>query len=284
MLTLLFDGLAYGMVLFILAVGLSITLGLMNFVNLAHGVFAAMGGYAAALAFNKLNIPFLACLPLAFLVAAFAGLVLERTLYVRLYARTHLDQVLFTIGLSFMAIAGLDYLFGSSQQFIKLPSFLTGRFDFYGIQIGKYRGFIILLCGLITLSLQYLLTRTRFGAQLRASVDDARVARGLGLPVNRLFMITFALGSGLAGLGGALSIEILGLDPSFPLKFMIFMLVVVTVGGTKDILAPFLAAILVGLADVFGKYYLPSLGSFIIYFVMVAALTFRPQGLFTRAV
>ena len=281
--TILFDGIAYGMVLFVLACGLSVTLGLMNFVNLAHGAFAMAGGYAATILMNRWGWPFVATLPFAFLVPALIGVVLERTLYRRLYDASHLDQVLFTIGLVFMAVAGTDYLMGSQPQMIRLPEWLSGRFEFLGMQIGRYRLFIVVVCSLLTVALQLVLNRTRFGSRLRAAVDDPRVARGLGIPVERVFMVTFAAGSGLAGLGGALGAELLGLDPIFPLKFMIYFLIVVTVGGTTGLIGPFVASLILGVADVAGKYFVPDLGAFIIYTVMIVVLVFRPRGLFVRS-
>ena len=283
MLTILFDGIAYGMLLFVLACGLAVTLGLMNFVNLAHGAFAMAGGYVTAVLMNRFGVPFLLTLPLAFMVPALIGLVLERTLYKRLYARNHLDQVLFSIGLVFMAVAAVDYTMGSQQQLIQLPGWLQGRVNLLGIQVGLYRSFIIVVCGVLVVALQLILTKTRFGSRLRAAVDDPRVARGLGINVSVIFAATFAVGSGLAGLGGALGAEILGLDPTFPLKFMIYFLIVVTVGGTTSITGPFLASLLLGIADVAGKYYVPSLGAFVIYTLMIVVLVLRPQGLFARA-
>jgi branched-chain amino acid transport system permease protein len=283
MLTLLFDGIAYGMLLFVLAVGLAVTLGLMNFVNLAHGAFAMAGGYVTVLLMDRLGVPFLATLPLAFLIPAMIGAVAERTLYRPMYKRPHLDHVLFSIGLVFMTVAAVDYIVGSQQQIIKLPAFLQGRFEVFGIGIGRYRLFIIVVCLVLTALLQWALARTRFGSRLRAAVDDPRVAAGLGINVNQVFSVTFAVGSGLAGLGGALGAEVLGLDPSFPLKFMIYFLIVVSVGGTTTITGPLLAALLLGIADVMGKYYVPQLGSFVVYTLMVAILFFRPQGLFGRA-
>jgi branched-chain amino acid transport system permease protein len=282
-LTILFDGIAYGMLLFVLACGLAVTLGLMNFVNLAHGAFAMAGGYVTAVLMNRFGVPFLLTLPLAFIVPALIGLVLERTLYKRLYARNHLDQVLFSIGLVFMAVAAVDYTMGSQQQLIQLPGWLQGRVNLLGIQVGLYRSFIIVVCGILVVALQLILTKTRFGSRLRAAVDDPRVARGLGINVSVIFAATFAVGSGLAGLGGALGAEILGLDPTFPLKFMIYFLIVVTVGGTTSITGPFLASLLLGIADVAGKYYVPSLGAFVIYTLMIVVLVLRPQGLFARA-
>jgi branched-chain amino acid transport system permease protein len=268
----------------VLACGLSVTLGLMNFVNLAHGAFAMAGGYITVVLVNRAGVPFLAGLVLAFFATAAIGAVLERALYVHVYAKSHLDQVLFTIGLVFMSVAAVDYVMGSSQQFVQIPAALQGQFDVFGVGVGRYRLLIIAVCGLLTVALQLVLTATRFGSRLRAAVDDQRVARGLGINVGAVFAITFAVGSGLAGLGGALGAEILGLDPIFPLKYMIYFLIVVTVGGTSSITGPFLASILLGIGDVAGKYYFPTLGAFVIYTIMIVVLIWRPQGLFARGV
>ena len=286
MLTILFDGIAYGMLLFILAVGLAVTMGLMNFINLAHGAFAMVGGYITVLLMQKLGVPFLVCLPLAFLGSALVGGVLERTLYRPMYKKPHLDQVLFSIGLTFMAVASTDYFIGSTQQIMQLPEWLKGRTELgegaWMLGMGHYRLFIIAVCAALTIALQFVLAKTRFGSRLRASVDDQRVAAGLGINVNVVFLSTFAVGSGLAGLGGALGAEVLGLDPTFPLKFMIYFLIVVAVGGTSSITGPLLAALLLGIADVAGKYYIPKLGGFIVYSLMIAILIWKPQGLFVR--
>jgi branched-chain amino acid transport system permease protein len=282
MLTILFDGVAYGMLLFVLAVGLAVTMGLMNFINLAHGAFAMAGGYITVLAMQRFDVPFLACLPLAFAGSALLGAVLERTLYRPLYRKPHLDQVLFSIGLVFMSVAAVDYYIGSTQQMVQLPVWLKGRTEIGSLGMGHYRLFIIAVCAALTAGLQYVLSHTRFGSRLRASVDDQRVAAGLGINVNVVFLATFAFGSGLAGLGGALGAEVLGLDPSFPLKFMIYFLIVVAVGGTTSITGPLLAALLLGIADVAGKYYVPKMGAFIVYSVMIVILLWRPQGLFSR--
>jgi branched-chain amino acid transport system permease protein len=284
MLTILFDGIAYGMLLFVLAVGLAVTMGLMNFINLAHGAFAMAGGYIAVLLMQRAGLPFLLCLPIAFIGTALLGAVLERTLYRPLYRKPHLDQVLFSIGLTFMAVAGTDYVMGSSQQIMQLPEWLKGRTELFdgALGMGHYRLFIIAVCAALTVVLQYILARTRFGSRLRAAVDDQRVAAGLGINVNAVFLSTFAVGSGLAGLGGALGIEVLGMDPGFPLKFMVYFLIVVAVGGTSSITGPLLAALLLGIADVAGKYYIPKLGAFIVYSLMIVILIWRPQGLFVR--
>ncbi|AJG23244.1 branched-chain amino acid ABC transporter permease [Cupriavidus basilensis] len=278
----LFDGLAYGCLLFLISVGLSVTMGLMNFVNLAHGAFAMFGGYVAVVLMTRAGVPFLATLPLAFVGAAAVGWVLERTLYRRLYRASHLDQVLFSIGLTFMAIAGATYVFGPGQQPVALPAVLLGQVRAAGLDLGAYRLFLIGVVVVITVALGWLVARTRFGAQVRAAVDNQQAARGLGINVERVFSLTFALGSGLAGLGGGLGIDVLGLDPSFPLKYMVYFLLVVAVGGAGTIRGPLVAALLLGVADVAGKYYVPAVGAFVIYALMVLLLVLFPAGLYGR--
>jgi branched-chain amino acid transport system permease protein len=255
----------------------------MNFINLAHGAFAMVGGYVTALLMNRAGAPFLATLPAAFLIPALLGVALERTLYRRLYGAKPLDQVLFTIGLMLMAMPIAAYLIGDEPQQVHLPAWLNGRIEIHGVGIGVYRLFIIAVCGVIAAALQTFLIKTRFGAQLRAAVDDARVAQGLGINVDRIFAIAFAVGSGLAGLGGALAADVIGgIDPSFPVKFLVTFLIVAAIGGSNGIMGALFGALLLGVLDVAGKYYAPSIGAFIIYAVMVATLIVRPQGLFAR--
>jgi branched-chain amino acid transport system permease protein len=280
----LFDGIAYGSLLFVISIGLSVTMGLMNFVNLAHGAFAMVGGYACTVLMSRAGVPFLLTLPVAFVVAALVGIVLERTLYQRLYKATHLDQVMFSIGLVFMAVAATTYVFGPSQQPVRLPDALRGQVQVAGLGLGAYRLFLIAVVAVVTVALHLLMTRTRFGAQVRASVDNAVAAAGLGINVNRVFGVTFALGSGLAGLGGGLGIDVLGLDPTFPFKYMVYFLLVVAIGGAGTIKGGLVAAMILGLCDVAGKYYVPQVGSFIIYFLMVALMIAFPAGLYGRKV
>lgn len=282
MLTILFDGIAYGMLLFVLSCGLSVTLGLMNFVNLAHGAFAMLGGYVTVILMNRMGVPFLLSLPVAFVLPAVLGVVLERTLYVRLYGKGHLDQVLFSIGLVFMASAGVDYVFGAQQQLIELPDYLRAPMRLMGADVSVYRLFVIGLCAAIAVALQLVLTRTRFGSRLRASVDDRKVARGLGVNVNAIYALTFAMGSGLAGLGGAIGVDLLGMEPLFALKYMIYFLIVVTVGGTTTLTGPFIAALIIGVGDTAGKYYVPEVSAFVIYTIMVVVLIVKPEGLIGR--
>jgi len=278
----MFDGIAYGALLFLISVGLSVTMGMMNFINLAHGAFAMLGGYVCVTILNQLGLPFLASLPVAFLASAVVGLVLERSLYRRLYKASHLDQVLFSIGLTFMAVAGATYVWGPTQQPVHLPDWLRGQVSLLGLDVGAYRVFLIGVVVLVTAALGLLIERTRFGAQIRASVDNQVAAAGLGINVSRVFSLTFALGSGLAGLGGGLGIDVLGLDPTFPIKYMVYFLLVVAVGGAGTIKGPLLAAVILGIFDVAGKYYVPEIGAFVIYGLMVLLLILFPAGLMRR--
>ncbi|KAA0595499.1 branched-chain amino acid ABC transporter permease [Azospirillum lipoferum] len=278
----LFNGLAYGMLLFVISVGLSVTMGLMGFANLAHGAFAMLGGYVATTLMNRAGVPFLLTLPIAFVAVAAASFVLERVLYRRLYRAGELDQVLLTIGLVFMAVAGATYVWGPGQQPVRMPDYLTGQWTVAGIDIGVYRLFLILVGIAVTAALVLGIERTRFGAMIRAAVDNPRMAQGCGINVNRVFSLTFMAGSGLAGLGGAVGINLIGLDPGFPIKFMVYFLIVVAVGGLGSIKGSLIAALLLGVFDVGGKYYVPEVGAFIIYAVMVSLLLWRPAGLFGR--
>jgi branched-chain amino acid transport system permease protein len=279
----LFDGFAYGMLLFLLSVGLSVTLGMMNFVNLAHYGFALVGGYATVTLTNRLGWNFFAALPLAFVVAAVVSVVLERTLFRRLYRATDLDQCLFTIGIAFIAIAAFAWFYTSEPQSVPAPFPRDKPIQVLGMSFGQYRTFLIVFGLAVTAALILLLERTRFGAQVRAAVDNQRMARGMGIDVDRAFMITFALGGGLAGLGGALSIEVFGLDPSFALSYLlVYILIVVAVGGLGSIGGSFIAALVLGVTETAGKYYFPWLGAFLIYLVMVIILMWRPAGLFGK--
>ena len=278
----LFDGFAYGMLLFLLSVGLSVTLGMMNFVNLAHCSFAMLGGYVAVSVTNDLGWPFLVSLPVAFVAAAVASVAFERVLYRRLYRATDLDQCLLTIGIVFISVAVAAYVYGTIQQPLNVPSYLRGTVSVMGQSVGVYRLFLIGVSLLVTLLLVATLEYTRFGAQVRAAVDNQRMARGLGINVDRVFAITFALGSGLAGLGGALAVEIVGLDHAFAFTYLVYVLIVVAVGGLGSIAGSFVAATVLGISDMAGKYYFPELGAFLIYFVMVTLLMWRPLGLFGR--
>jgi branched-chain amino acid transport system permease protein len=251
-------------------------------VNLAHCAFAMLGGYVTVTLVHTFGWPFLATLPMSFLAAAIVSVALERTLYRRLYGASELDQVLLTIGLAFMSIASAAYIFGTVLQPAVTPSWLRGSIVYFGINFAVYRLFLVVVGLAVSLLLVLTLEYTRFGQQVRASVDNQRMARGLGINVDGTFAVAFALGSGLAGLGGSLAIEIVGLDPSFALIYLVYVLIVVSVGGLGSIWGSFVAAVLIGISDMAGKYYVPGIGAFMIYLVMIVLLMWRPQGLFGK--
>jgi branched-chain amino acid transport system permease protein len=257
-------------------------MGLMSFVNLAHGAFAMMGGFLCVTLMRRFGISFGLTLPLVFVAIGAGGALLEVALYRRLYRASALDQVLFTIGLTFMIGAAATWIWGPSQQPIELPPALHHQITVLGVDLGAYRLFLIGFVVVLTAALALGVTRTRFGAQLRAAVDNPQAAAGVGINVGLLFSVTFALGAGLSGLGGALAIDVLGLDPTFALKYLVYFLLIVVVGGPGSIRGSLVAALLLGVADVAGKYYLPQGGGFIIYASMVVLLVLFPHGLHGR--
>jgi branched-chain amino acid transport system permease protein len=277
-----FHGIAFAMVLYLISVGLSVTMGLMGFVNLAHGVFAMLGGYVMTSLVSRLGVPFAAALAVAAVATALASIVVERLVYRPLYGGDELDQVLLTMGLIFMSVAGATYFWGPLQQPMHPPRWLSGQIDLGFRSFPGYRSFLI-LCGAALVTALWLgLERTRFGVQIRAAVDNRRMAQSVGINTSRLFTLTFALGSGLAGLGGALGADLLAINPSYALENLVYFLIVVAVGGLGSIRGPFVAALLIGIADTGFKYLLPELGAFFIYALTMAILLWRPRGLFGR--
>lgn len=280
--SILFDGLAYAMFLFIVSVGLSVTMGLMGVVNLAHGAFAMAGGYMMLTLTRSWGIGFLPSLAITFLVVGAVSVIFERTLYIRLYRATELDQVLLTIGLAFMAIASYTYFYGPSQQSIRLPSYLTGQIDGGFRTFPTYRVFMIAIGAILIAVLWYVFERTNIGAKIRAAVDNRRMAQSIGIDVDRLFTLTFGIGSGLAALGGGLAVQLVGLSPSFALIYLVFFLLVVAVGGLGSFKGTLLAALILGIFDTAGKYLYADAGGFFIYAIAMAILLVRPAGLYGR--
>jgi branched-chain amino acid transport system permease protein len=280
--SILFDGLAYAMFLFIVSVGLSVTMGLMGFVNLAHGAFAMAGGYLVLTLTRSWGVPFLPSLVIVVLVVGSVSVIFERTLYARLYRATELDQVLLTIGLAFMAIAGFTYFYGPSPQSIRLPSYLTGQIEGGFRSFPTYRVFIIAVGAVLIAVLWYVFERTNIGAKIRAAVDNRRMAQSIGIDVDRLFTLTFGIGSGLAALGGGLAIQLVGLSPSFALIYLVFFLLVVAVGGLGSFKGTLVAALILGIFDTAGKYLYADAGGFFIYAIAMAILLIRPAGLYGR--
>jgi len=275
-----FHGIAYGMILYVISVGLSVTMGLMGFVNLAHGVFAMAGGYVLTSAISGFGLPFPVALMLSFALVAAGSVVLERFLYSRLYGSGELEQVLFTIGLIFIAVAVAKLIFGNLQQPVLLPDYLKGQFSLLGRDFPAYRVFLIAFSATIIAALWFGVERTLWGAMVRAAVDNVTMAQSVGINTRRLFTITFALGSGLAGLGGALGAEIIAIQPTYPFEHLAYFLIVVSIGGLGSLRGPFAAALLIGVTDTACKYWLPQFGAFFIYVATIGLLLWRPAGLF----
>ena len=284
LLTVVFNGLAYGVLLFIIAVGLSVTMGMMQFANLAQVSLSMLGGYVLVTAMDSLGISFLASLPLAFLLVGAFSILLERLVLRHFYGSDDLTQVLLTLGLVFMSISAVAFVWGPSFRPIRVPEWLSGQQPLFGLMLERYRIFLLIAGGLIAATMVIGLERTRFGAMVRACVDNRRAASGCGINTGAVFALTFALGGGLAGLGGALSANLLSLDPNFPLRYLVYVLIVVSVGGLGNILGSLLAALLIGVADVVGKYYVPATGGVFIYVLTVVIMMWRPQGLLGRKV
>jgi branched-chain amino acid transport system permease protein len=280
--SILFDGVAWAMFLFIVSVGLSVTMGLMGVVNLAHGAFAMAGGYLVVTAMESYGVPFIGALIAAFIVVGAVSVVFERTLYSKVYGAGDLDQVLLTIGLTFMAIAAYTYFYGPSPQSIRVPDYLLGEVRIGGRGFPTYRVFLIAIGAGLIAALWYGFERTRIGAKVRAAVDNRRMAQSVGINVGRLFTFTFAVGSGLAALGGGLAIQLLGLTPSFALIYLVFFLLVVAVGGSGSLWGTLAAALVLGICDTAGKYLFADAGSFCIYAVAVLILLIKPAGLYGR--
>lgn len=280
--SMILGGLAAGMVLFIVSVGLSITMGLMGFVNLAHGGFAMLGGYVIMLSMTRLGIPFIPALIVGFVVIAAFSVVMERLFYSKLYRAAELDQVLFTIGLVFVMISSVTLLVGPENQPLILPPYLQGQIDLGFVEYRTYSIVLIVVGSLIMLGLWLGFERTRIGAQIRAAVDNRRMTESLGINIDRLFTIVFAFGSGMAALGGGLGAEFLGLDPQYALKYLVYFLIAVSVGGLGRITGVFYASLLIGVLDFVLKKYVPQGGTMFIYVLTILLLLLRPQGLFGR--
>lgn len=281
-LTVLFNGVAYGFLLFVTSVGLSVSLGMMNFVNLAQASFSMLGGYILVTAMQGYGIPFLLCLPIVFVVVAAVAVLLERMIFRYFYKTDDLTQVLLTIGLVFMSIAMATYVWGGTYQRFDMPAWIIGQKDVFGLTLETYRIFLVGIGAVMAVALIFGLERTNLGAMVRACVDNRRVATACGLNTELIFAFTFAIGGGLAGLGGALSANLLGLDPNFPLRYLVYILIVVSIGGMGTITGTLVASLALGIADVMGKYYVPQFGSFIIYLLTVIVMLWRPHGLMGR--
>ena len=280
--SIVFDGVAYAMILFVISAGLSVTMGLLGFVNLAHGVFAMAGGYVAVILMSKLGVGFVPALALAALAVGMVSVLLEHVLYAPLYRASELDQVLLSIGLVFMATATVTFLFGPAPVSIQVPEYLSGQIDLGFRRFPAYRVFVVAV-GLTLAAVLWLgIERTVVGARIRAAVDNRRMAESVGINVDRLFKLTFGLGSALAALGGGLAVDILGLSPGFATQYLVIFLIVVAVGGLGTVKGTLVAALVLGIIDNGGKYLWPAGGAFFIYATTIVILLLRPAGLYGR--
>jgi branched-chain amino acid transport system permease protein len=282
-LSIAIDSLAYGMVLFVISIGLGVTMGLMKVVNLAHGAFAMIGGYIAAWATQQLGLPFGLALLAAIAGTILIAIPLERLLYRPLYGVSELPQVLMTIGITFAIIGIANFLMGPSFKTIALPAPLREPVDIGFRTIAAHKLFVIAVGVVVAGGLWILFERTRFGVRLRASVDNAAMAGALGVRTGTVYALSFALSVGLAALGGVVGAQLLPIEPYYALHYMVTFLVVVSVGGTGSIAGALLAALLLGAVQTTGRYLLPEFGEFFFYLAVIAIVCIFPNGLLGRS-
>jgi len=282
LITILFFGVAYGMILYLISVGLAVTMGLIGFVNLAHGVFAMLGGYATVTFMNRFGVPFLLSLAIGCILVAALGFLLERVLYRRFYGRSELDQVLFSFGLILVSVAIVRIAWGPLAQPIQLPNYLKGQVTILDLALPAYRLALVGFGAAVIAGLWFAFDRTLFGARIRAAVDNRAMAESIGINTSRLFSLAFGLGTGLAALGGGLGADVLAIAPAYPLQYIVYFLIVVAVGGLGSIKGPFVAALAIGISDTACRYFVPEAGSIFIFAFVFIVLIWRPNGIMER--
>lgn len=282
LITILFFGVAYGMILYLISVGLAVTMGLIGFVNLAHGVFAMLGGYATVTFMNRFGVPFLLSLAIGCILVAALGFLLERMLYRRFYGRSELDQVLFSFGLILVSVAIVRIAWGPLAQPIQLPNYLKGQVTILDLALPAYRLALVGFGAAVIAGLWFAFDRTLFGARIRAAVDNRAMAESIGINTSRLFSLAFGLGTGLAALGGGLGADVLAIAPAYPLQYIVYFLIVVAVGGLGSIKGPFVAALAIGISDTACRYFVPEAGSIFIFAFVFIVLIWRPNGIMER--
>jgi branched-chain amino acid transport system permease protein len=282
LITILFFGVAYGMILYLISVGLAVTMGLIGFVNLAHGVFAMLGGYATVTFMNRFGVPFLLSLAIGCILVAALGFLLERMLYRRFYGRSELDQVLFSFGLILVSVAIVRIAWGPLAQPIQLPNYLKGQVTILDLALPAYRLALVGFGAAVIAGLWFAFDRTLFGARVRAAVDNRAMAESIGINTSRLFSLAFGLGTGLAALGGGLGADVLAIAPAYPLQYIVYFLIVVAVGGLGSIKGPFVAALAIGISDTACRYFVPEAGSIFIFAFVFIVLIWRPNGIMER--
>jgi len=280
--SILIDGIAYAMILFMITVGLSMTMGLMRVVNLAHGAFAMLGGFFAATIPQRLGVPIWLGFVLAIVLVGLVALLFERILLRRFYGRDDLDQMLVTIGLMFLATAAVNLMFGSTVTSVALPELFNGTVDLGFRSIPRHR-LIVVGCGLVVVCVLWLtVDRSSFGIRVRAAVDNAPIARAIGIDTTKIYAATFVMGAALAALGGIAGAELLPMESTYASKYLVILLAVVAVGGNGNLFGSFFAALLLGIVETSMKYMVPQLASAAFFLTMIIVLLVRPQGLFGR--
>lgn len=296
-LTQLLNGLQLGVLLFLLASGLTLVFGIMNFVNLAHGSLYMMGAYFAAAAFNASGGSFAVAAVAAVAGALLLGLVTERLVLATLYRRDHLDQVLATFGLILFFNEVVRYIWGPAAIYMNVPAWLSGTISLFGLAYPSYR-FAIIAVGLAVAVTLYVVThRTRVGMLIRAGASNPEMVSALGVNITALNATVLAIGAALAGLAGVMAGPIVSVQAGMGEPILILTLVAIVTGGIGSIRGAFYGALIVGIVDTVGRAFLPALlreffersvaqavgpalASMLIYLLMAAVLALRPQGLF----
>lgn len=281
--SILFSGAAFATVMYLVSVGLSITMGLLGIANLAHGAFAMAGGYIAFALINRLGLDYYAALALTAVIVGVVSALLERGVYSRVYNSGELDQVLLSMGLIFVSIAVAHFCFGPLPVTIQPPEALRGQLQLGAHNFPVYRTVLIGVGVTVFVVLWIGIDRTRVGARIRAAVDNRVMAEGIGINTPALFTTVFALGSAIAAIGGVLGSEVIPITPSYPLEYLIYFLIVVAVGGFGTVSGPAAAALLLGFSDSACKILIPDFGAFFIYVAVFLLLLVRPKGLFSNA-
>lgn len=276
------DAFAYGTILFIISIGLSVTLGLMRVVNLAHGAFAMIGGYLASYGVTELRLHYFVAMILAIVLTILIAIPAERFLYRKIYGAPELTQVLMTIGITFLVIGVTNYVAGPTLKTIPLPDFLTGSVDIGFRALPKQRLFLIVIGMVVVAGSWFLIEKTNFGIKLRAAVDNANMAQALGIRTQIIYAVSFAIAIGLAAMGGIIGSELLPLDPYYALRYMVVFLVVVSIGGAGSIPGALFFSLLLGVIDTTGRYIAPEFGEFFFYFAVIFIVTLFPRGLAGR--
>lgn len=278
--THLLNGLAYGLLLFILAAGLSLIFGMMDVINLSHGSFYMLGGFIGISLADELGF-WLSLLATVGIVAAL-GFVAELSLLRPMYNRDHLDQILLTFGLALVIEDASEWIFGTRIQSLSVPSVLSGSVNLLGVSIPTYRLVVIVVGLLLAAALYVVLERTRLGSIIRAGVSNKEMVSALGFNITAIFGGVFVCGLALAGFAGFMGAPILGVYSGLDFEILILTLIVVVIGGLGSLTGAFWASLLIGLTQILGQAYFPDLAALMIYIVMAVVLLIRPQGLFQR--